>query len=186
MEQDSTAGHGDELEHYGPTGGILVHTRAVRDFAASTWLLMAAPDIQQAREEWAAHGVALLRCGTLFTVVRDPLVLIEAAAGTEDRQQIGEYLSQALLGGPAFLDQTAHSVYFLVPGSTGRTWRVPDTDIAGADTYIGVPVPGVQPDGRRYWLVEMDGPGMLCSPSAVMQLVMHARYRAVAGGRGGA
>ncbi|MCX4458705.1 hypothetical protein OOK58_43120 [Streptomyces sp. NBC_01728] len=156
-------------------------TRSERRLAVEHWLLAATRDRKQARQEWCRDGVALLRCGGVFTAVRVPVELVEAAAGTEDRRQMSQHLNEALWGGPAFIDERSRQVYFLVPPSAHNGWRLPHSDCLSADTYLGVPYPGAEPQGLTYWLVEMDGPSMLCTPDAVKQLVMHGRLRLVTG-----
>jgi hypothetical protein len=150
-----------------------------RQVAAATWLLAAADDREIAQREWRFGDLALLRCGALFTAIRVPLSLMEAAAGTDDRQKIGAYLNEALIGGAAFLDTTSQQVYFLVPPSTWGRWSVPDTECLCPDMYLGVPRPGAEPKERSYWLVEMDGPGLLCMTNALKQVVQYGRLRTV-------
>jgi hypothetical protein len=151
------------------------------ELGATTWLLTAAKDMDIARREWRTMGVALLRCGGVFTAIRVPTLLVETAVGSENRQRMGEYLVGALVGGPAFIDENASYVYFLVPPSTARTWATPETACLTADTYLGVPKPGSDHRARCHWLVEMAGPADLCTPAAVSQLVMNARLRVASG-----
>ncbi|MFD5570506.1 hypothetical protein [Streptomyces cadmiisoli] len=148
-----------------------------RRAAVKTWLLTAADNREMARQEWQRQGVALLRCGGILTAVRVPLLLVEAAAGTNDRREIGVYLDAALLGGAAFLDETSSHVYFLVPPTLWNRWRVPESECLVKDSYLGVPDPDPDPDEAARWLLDMGGPGDLCSSSAVRQLVEFARFR---------
>lgn len=157
-----------------------VTTAAERALALEHWLLSATGDQESARVEWAGMGVAMLRCGTLFSAVRMPADWIEAAAGSRAPENIAAYLNQALNGGAVFVDTTCRWFYFLVPASTCDRWNVPGTMCLGPDTYLGVPRPGEWHGvrtARSYWCVEMDGPAALCVPNAVMQLAVHARYR---------
>ncbi|GGT29113.1 hypothetical protein GCM10010254_57160 [Streptomyces chromofuscus] len=153
-----------------------------RRAAVKTWLLTAAADRDIARREWDRHSVALLRCGGIFTAVRVPMVLVEAAAGTEDRRKIGAYLDEALLGGAVFLDEGSSHVHFLVSPTVWNRWNVPDSECLVQDSYLGVPNPDPDPDEPSRWLLGMGGPGDLCVPDAVKQLVMFARFRAAQGG----
>ncbi|GAB3010921.1 hypothetical protein GCM10023080_091920 [Streptomyces pseudoechinosporeus] len=73
------------MSEFGP--GQIV-TRAERELAVGHWLLSAAPDMRQARQEWARSGVALLRCGGIFTAVRIRAALVQAAADTDDPKVI--------------------------------------------------------------------------------------------------
>jgi hypothetical protein len=160
----------------GPAGHDV--TGEERQVAAATWLLSAADNRDIAKQEWRFGDVALLRCGALFTAVRVPLATVEAAAGTDDRQKIGAYLNEALLGGAVFLNGATEEVYFLVPPSTWGRWKVPGTECLCPDLYLGVPRPGAEPEERSYWLVEMDGPGVLSMENAVKQVVAYGRLRA--------
>ncbi|KOV51445.1 hypothetical protein ADL00_40540 [Streptomyces sp. AS58] len=143
----------------------------------AAWLLTAAEDRERARQEWDGHDVALLRCGGAFAAVRVPTTVVEAAARTNDRRMMGEYLDEALLGGAAFIDESFCRVYFLVPPSECDRWNVAGSTCLGPDTFLGVPYPGVEHHGRAYWLAEMDGPGALCTPDVVKQLVLNGRHR---------
>lgn len=163
--------------------GALVHTRADRNLAAGHWLLSAAEDMQRARNEWADSGIALLRCGTLFTAVRLAAGLVHAAAGTEDLRAVDAYLAEALLGGPAFVDTRWWRYYALVPASTARLpqWQhqAPDAECLGRHSFLGVPdLTRTDPDdGSSYWCVPMDGPGLLGDPDTVAQLLKAGRDR---------
>lgn len=164
------------------TSGALVHPRTTRDMSASHWLLCSADDRQAARAAWDRKGVALLRCGGLFTAIRIPAPIVFAAAGSEGREDVSAYLTEALHGRPVFVDQTAAWFYCLVPASTCRGWKKPETECFGRDTYVGVPHPSHDvrhPTARSYWSVPMAGPGDLCLPHTVAQLVDFGRLRAV-------
>ncbi|WP_328434606.1 hypothetical protein [Streptomyces sp. NBC_00425] len=162
------------LDH---TAGQVVTGRE-RFLAIARWLLDAADDEEQARREWKAGGIALLRCGRSFDAVCVPLVLVETAAGTTDRQRLAAYLHEALLGGPVFLDTASHLVYCLLSTSTPPDWRPPDCGHFGRDNYLGVPLPGGPDTARSYWLVEPDAPGAVCVLDAVSQMVTFAHFRA--------
>lgn len=173
-----------------PQAGVLVHSRADRELAVGQWLLLSAPDAGQARTEWATTGVALLRCGALFSAVRLSAGLVRAASGTADEQQIAGFLAEALHSGPVFVDHAAQRYYALTPRSTAdrKEWQGRPRDehavFLGSDSYLGVPNPAEQhgPDvwRRSRWCVPMDGPGDLCGPEAVSQLVAVGRYRLMA------
>ncbi|MEU1265557.1 hypothetical protein ABZ473_26495 [Streptomyces cellulosae] len=169
-----------ELERPARQGSVV--TGAERALAVEQWLLCAAKDRDQARAEWEQDGGALLRCGGLFSAIRLPLALVAAAAGTDDRQHVAAYLADALHGGGVFVDEVFQQVYFLVPtaacqpGQTGWLRGMPDAGTLHSEAFLGVPRPCTS-DRRRYWLVEMGGPGDLCTPDAVKQLVAYARFR---------
>ncbi len=157
-----------------------MHLRTDRDLSVSHWLLCSAKDRAKACEEWEEQGIAVLRCGGLFTAIRVPAPIVYAAAGTKDREGVSEYLTGALCGGPVFADQAAAWFYCLVPASACRRWDKPGTECFGRDTYVGVPHPSRDarhPMARSYWSVPMDGPGNLCSAEAVAGLVDFGRLR---------
>ncbi|WP_424861294.1 hypothetical protein [Streptomyces sp. MMS24-I29] len=162
---------------------VFVHSRKDRDLAVAHWLLTAAPDMREARDQWVTKGIALLRCGAVFTAVRVQADIVQAAAGTEDPERIDAYLEEALLGGPVFIDTSSQRYYVLVPASTSRLpqWAsaVSGAECLGPGCFLGVPNPQrTGPDlSRSYWCVPMDGPGALCSPDAVSQLVAYGSYQ---------
>ncbi|MFG2632000.1 hypothetical protein [Streptomyces sp. NPDC048473] len=130
--------------HEGPE--VLVHTRRERELAVSHWLLAAAPDMKAARREWEGTGIALLRCGGIFSAIRVPAEEVHAAAGTEDLHQVDAYLSEALMGGPVFVDVTSRRYYVLVPASAALqdVWEsrlVPDAECLGSGCFLGVLTP---------------------------------------------
>lgn len=164
-----------------PVTGAVV-SGSERRLAVEHWLLTAADNRDKARREWERLGAALLGCGGTFTAVRVPLAVVEAAAQTVDRRTMGAYLGNALLGGAAFTDETNTSVYFLVPATASRRWRTPDSECLVSGSFLGVPRPEPVPDQRSPWLLDMGGPGDLCRPDAVKQLVMYGRYRVAQNG----
>ena len=104
---------------------VLVHTRFERQLAVGHWLLAAAPDIKEARKEWAVDGIALLRCGGIFSAIRVPAEVVHAAAGTEELHQVNAYLSAALMGGPVFVDVASS-------GTTSSYRRAPVAKTCGS------------------------------------------------------
>ncbi|MFE1499711.1 hypothetical protein ACFW89_32060 [Streptomyces albidoflavus] len=159
--------------------GVLVHSRRSREAGAETWLLLATRDAEVARAEWVEYGVALLRCGTLFSAVRIPADIVHAAAGTADRVEVAAYLRTALEG-PCFYDGSSQAFYALTPYSTALRWNVPDTECLGADFFLGVPATTIsEPDPRcaAWWVVPMDGPAALCDADDVRWLVQQGRIR---------
>ncbi|MEU8834324.1 hypothetical protein [Streptomyces sp900116325] len=170
---------------------VLVHTRHERQLAVSHWLLAAAPDMKEARKEWAVGGIALLRCGGIFSAIRVPAEVVHAAAGTEELHQVNAYLSAELMGGPVFVDVASRRYYVLVPASAAHqdVWKsrvVPEAECLGSGCFLGVPTPSATApsEARSYWCVPMDSPGELCVPQAVTQLVMTGRYQQAAAERG--
>jgi hypothetical protein len=151
----------------------------------ATWLLSSADDRAQARAEWDETGLALLRCGGLFTAVRIEADLVHAATGTTESAAVDAYLDAALLGGPVFADRGSGRFYVLVPPSAARRleWvqgRHPGATCLAPGTYLGVPRPdlvGPVPAYPSWWCVQMDGPGALCDADAVSRLCGYARHR---------
>ncbi|MCX5083711.1 hypothetical protein [Streptomyces sp. NBC_00401] len=170
-------------------GSATVHTAQERALAAEHWLLSAAPKAKAARTEWAKFGLAVLRCGGIFTAVRIHADVVYAAAGTDDPADVGDYLTHVLRG-PVFADQGSRRFYALVPASTSRlpVWQgntVPDVECLGGNSFLGVPRPGRNDprEARCHWVVPMDGPGDLCSPHAVTQLIDYGRFKRAAAER---
>lgn len=164
-----------------PEPGVLVHTRADRELATAHWLLAAADNRDQAHMEWAKQGIALLRCGTLFSAVRIPARLVHAIADSTDHAAVDAFLADALHGAPVICDPRGRHYYALVPASTAVKWRHPAAECLGRDTYLGVPrLDAVGLDSRAwasYWSVPMSSAAELCSPEAVAQLVVLGSFR---------
>ncbi|MEU8690490.1 hypothetical protein [Streptomyces sp. NPDC048665] len=157
---------------------------AERRLAVEHWLLTAAEDYARARQEWRTEGVALLRCGGVFGVVRISAEIVRAAAGTEDLATVDRFLARALLGGPVFMDQGLLRYYALVGSGTGRRpeWKRvrDDAEFMGVGHYLGVPAAdATSPKMRRYWCVGMDSAGELAPADAVAQLVHAGRFQLV-------
>jgi len=170
--------------------GVLEPTRPL---TVTQWLLAAAEDPNRARLEWAEQGIALLRCGTLFTAVRLAATLVHAAAGikaldnvdTVDRLRATDaYLARTLQGGPVFLGSRWQRYYALVPADTADRPYGTGPDRAGdaqclGICHLGVPDPlRTRPAGSgAYWCVPVSSPATLCAPDAVAQLVTDGRRR---------
>ncbi|MET9322022.1 hypothetical protein ABZX75_17775 [Streptomyces sp. NPDC003038] len=170
-----------ELEPPPPISGRVSSTRGTRQLAVAQWLMSAATSREEARHEWATYGMALLRCGTLFTAVRIPAAYMHAAAEAEAPDTVASFLTGALDGGPVFYDPRGRHFYALVPASTARLWDVPFAECFGRDSFLGVPaINRVGPDGTHdaYWVVPMDGPGDLCAADDVADLVLYGRQAA--------
>lgn len=167
-----------------------MHTRHERQLAVSHWLLAAAQDVKEARKEWAVAGIALLRCGGIFSAIRVPAEVVHAAVGTDELHQVNANLSAALMSGPVFVDVASRRYCVLVPASAALqdVWKsrlVPEAECLGSRCFLGVPAPDATApsDARSYWCVPMDSPGVLCVPQAVTQLVMTGRYQRAAAER---
>ncbi|WP_405710147.1 MULTISPECIES: hypothetical protein [unclassified Streptomyces] len=164
---------------------VFVHSRRDRELAVGHWLLSAAPDMNEARDQWARTGIALLRCGGVFTAVRIQADIVQAAAGTEEPDLVDAFLGEALQGGPVFIDMSSRRYYVLVPVSTPAGRWVPGVESLGSGSFLGVPRPQRTEleESRSYWCVPMDGPGTLCSLDAVWKLIAYGRHQQSAGQR---
>jgi hypothetical protein len=150
------------------------------------WLLMASDGPSAARESWTQYGVTLLECGVLFCAVRLDPPLVYAAAGTEEREDVIEYVRE-ILRGPTFLDSTRDRYYALVPKNTkpNQTWAVreqcPHVQFLGRGTFLGVPNPLLTKPGAWpcWWITPPEMDADLCSPRRVSQLENDGRMRLV-------
>lgn len=163
--------------------GVIV-SGASRQLAVAHWLASAALDPRKARDEWAERDVAVLPCGTLFSAVRMPGVVVHAAAGTHRPQGVREYLADALGEGPVVVDPVSRRYYALVPASAALRWEVAGTVCLGRGSCVGVPHPRcTEPRyGRSYWAAPMDSAGTLCAPGEVALVALAGRSRRAAEG----
>ncbi|MFG3022268.1 hypothetical protein ACGFZQ_27595 [Streptomyces sp. NPDC048254] len=148
-------------------------TGAERLCGVEAWLLLAAPDVARARQEWDEQGDTVLKCGVLFTAIRLPGDLVQAAAGTTDPAGIDAFLIKALDGGPVCTGAGLTYYYALVEGGACYEWRAAGTECLPRRTYLGVPAVQLtqyQP-GAAYWPSPMDSPGDLCALDKVQALV---------------
>ncbi|WP_405612627.1 hypothetical protein [Streptomyces sp. NBC_00076] len=160
-----------------------MHTRVDDELGVTEWLLQAADDPARARAEWQAMDVALLRCGVSFSAIRVSADVVYAAACSEDRFQVDEYLATVLHGGPVFVDRRSGRYYFLVPSSACASWRVADTTCLVANSFLGVPHPAIDSSWhlvRSSWCVPPERPAAVCQADAVAQLVNVGRFRLAA------
>lgn len=163
--------------------GVTVHTTAERDQAAADWLLSAAPDRTQAREEFETRGATWLPVGPLFAAVAVSAGLVHAALDAAGPRSAADSLAHVLNGGPLFYspeEQDEEAAYTaLLPASTTRTWQVLATDCLAPGRPLLVPAPGqpAQTDALG-WVPPMDRPGLLCSPPLLAALVGVGRERA--------
>ncbi|MEV6740454.1 DUF6415 family natural product biosynthesis protein [Streptomyces sp. NPDC051104] len=149
--------------------------------AVAEWLSSAAlQDAETARREWESDGMTVLQCGSLFTAIRVPLDVVEAAAGEFTLpNELDAYLADALLGAPVIRCTHGRRLYVLCDPSTVKDWRVPGTECLGKGYELGVPRPdliGYPGRTSSYWAVPISQPGNLGSGAAVSQLVLHGRF----------
>jgi hypothetical protein len=152
------------------------------------WLLSTRPEPSQARLEWQEHGVALLPLGTLFSAVRIPGRLVHAVAESEEPDEIGGFLDDALDGGPVICDPHSLRYYALAPASMPRawhhaagTWRTQlDVELLGHGTHLGVPsLQHIDHNPRAYpshWAVPIHSPATLCAPLRIARLLTMAHH----------
>ncbi|MGW4907693.1 DUF6415 family natural product biosynthesis protein [Streptomyces sp. NPDC004270] len=158
--------------------GTLGRRRADQQPDVASWLLQAADDPVRARVEWQTRDIALLSCGVHFSALRIPAAIVFAAARSEERARVDDYLAVALLGGPVFTDRQSGWYYCLVPAGQSATWRVPDAVCLGVGSYLGVPHPSIDSGrypARSFWCVPPDGPEAFCQGHLVAQLVDQGR-----------
>jgi hypothetical protein len=139
-----------------------------------SWLARSHPRPSEAARELQTAGFALLAMGWRISAIRMPGALVHAAAGTEDHDEVGEYLLDRL-DGAVSLDQRHASgpfYYALVHGHAGLTWQHDRlAECLGDGVYVGVPAPyRVEPPGP-HWIVPPRYDGDLCRPHAVAELV---------------
>ncbi|MGW7410560.1 hypothetical protein ACWGI9_44045 [Streptomyces sp. NPDC054833] len=169
--------------------GVLIHTGANRRLATEHWLLASHPAPQQARQEWQEHKVALLPLGTLFCAVRIPGRVVFAVAGTEEPEDIDDFLEDVLDGGPVICDPHGRRYYALVPAGMPHTWHQAayewrtrlDVELLGHGTYLGVPSLDETDFNPRscpsYWAVPMPSAATLCTPFKTARLLTTAHHQ---------
>jgi hypothetical protein len=156
-------------------------TSAERVLAGGHWLLPAAPEIEAGRADWKDTGSAWLRPGALFGAVIVPASLVHAALGLDDPIACAPPLAEGLEGGPVYYSPEGFgregSYVALVPASVALSWSVRGCLSHPYRALLQVPAPDViqpQEDGP-WWVVPLDGPGLLCPPDRLAALVTLGR-----------
>lgn len=175
----------------GPAGPSLrvvepaaVHTPAQRQLAVEQWLLSTVPKARDtARREWQKQAITVLPLGTLFSAIRLPGDLVQAAACCSWTPEVlDEFLDQELDGGPVICDLKYQRYYCLVPAgmpakwrAAAEEWRALGVECMGRGWSVGVPRADItEPSGDRYqsyWSVPMPSAAMLCTPLHVARLI---------------
>lgn len=156
--------------------GVSLGTERV--LASEHWLLAAAPSVRRARLEWADSGTTWLKPGALFGAVTVRASVVHAALLLDDPEKSARPLRESL-GGPVFYaeEQFGREAGYvaLVAGSVSMAWSVPGSVAHHRRAELQVPAPGnTLPDlGPSWWVVPLDGPGVLCDPDPLATLVGH-------------
>lgn len=151
--------------------------RSDRQAASGHWLLPTAPVLEDARADWKNKGFAWLRPGVLFGAVIMPASLVHAALGLDDPVTCAPPLAEGLEGGPVFYNAEGFgrggSYTALVPASVSLAWGVRGSVAHPYRVLFQVPAPEVvEPQGDGpWWVVPLDGPGLLCPPDRLAALV---------------
>ncbi|WP_328951330.1 hypothetical protein OG778_30260 [Streptomyces sp. NBC_00184] len=159
----------------------VVHTRRERELAAGHWLLSASSDMRQSRADWRNKGAAWLQPGMLFGAVVVPEGLVHDALGLDGPDGCARPLAEHLEGGPLFYSPGGFgqqgSYTALVSASIAMSWRTRGSLGHHYRAAILIPSPHVtEPDGDRpWWVVPLDGPGVLCRATPLSALVMAGR-----------
>jgi hypothetical protein len=150
--------------------------KALLDRHITEWLASAHPTPDQAHEEWAHGGIALLPLGHRFAAVRLTARLVETALNTADETAIATQLEERL-NGPVIHDtrSTGQPYYALIEWHAGLIWDDATAPCLSSGWHMGVPhISRTRPPGT-YWLLPPRRDGDLCRPAAVRQLVDDAR-----------
>jgi hypothetical protein len=152
--------------------------------AVEQWLLSTVPSARdRARLEWQKRAITIMPLGTLFSAIRLPGDLVQAAAYSSwNPEVLDEFLDHALDGGPVICDLRYRRYYCLVPAgmparwhTAAEEWRSLDVKCMGRGWSVGVPgVDVTEPDDGRYpsyWSVPMPSAGMVCTPLHVARLI---------------
>lgn len=156
--------------------------------AGGRWLSFAAPSPDGARADWACWGATWLRPGGLFTAVTVSACLVHAAAGKPGPRECAPFLG-SVLDGPVFYQERQFGpeggYTVLLPASAAGIWRVRGTVVLPSHALVLVPAPDqcAPVADFPWWVVPLDGPGMLCTPALLASLL--ARGVVAAGARGG-
>ncbi|MEE1927940.1 hypothetical protein V1J52_06985 [Streptomyces sp. TRM 70351] len=157
-------------------------TSGERAKAGGHWLLSAAPSTEQSYGRWTTMGAAWLRPGALFGAVLVPADVVHGAVGLDDPVTCAAPLAEALEGGPVFFTRVGFRdggcYTALVPASAAQTWRVAGATVHHHRALLLVPAPHViepQEEDCPWWVVPLDGPGLLCPPDRLGDLVALGR-----------
>ncbi|MFJ9886136.1 hypothetical protein ACIQRW_09750 [Streptomyces sp. NPDC091287] len=164
-----------------------------RTLAGEHWLLGAASSVRAARADWAENGTTFLTPGALFGAVLVRAAVVHAALLLDDPVKCAAPLRTRLGGGPVFYAEQKFGreagYVALVPASVAMVWSVPGSVTHHRNALLQIPAPGnVRSDqGAAWWVVPLDGPGVLCDPQPFATLISHGHgvlTGSLGGGRG--
>ncbi|MGW5925215.1 hypothetical protein ACWF2L_03075 [Streptomyces anulatus] len=156
--------------------GVTVELGREQRLAGGHWLLAAAPSVKEARADWEESGSAWLRPGALFGAVVVRASVLHAALGTDSPIECAPLVD---VGGPVFYSDEGFgregAYTALVPASVALMWSVNGSIPHHRRALLEVPAPQVvRPEraGRPWWVVPLNGPGLLCDPDLLAALAM--------------
>ncbi|MEU2823010.1 hypothetical protein ABZ763_12210 [Streptomyces bacillaris] len=158
-----------------------VTTGAERRIAGGNWLLGAAPSLRGARASWEESGTAWLRPGALFGAIIIRASVVHAALGLDSPIECAAPLDVRLGGGPVFYGEAGFgpegAYTALVPASVAGAWSTRGSMPHHRRALLEVPAPEIVRPERapRWWVVPLDGPGLLCEPGLLAALVTQGR-----------
>ncbi|MFF3643363.1 hypothetical protein [Streptomyces sp. NPDC002564] len=144
-------------------------TQQTEHAAAFEWLARAQAAPQQAHQEWAEAGFALLPLGSRFNCVLLPGRLVRAAAGTTDCEVVNAMLAE-LLDGPVIYSSAQHAYYALVEPVDRWEYRS-IAAMLGDGAYLTVPAADMRGPIGLHWAVPPRQPGDLCEIEGVAALL---------------
>ncbi|MEW1892304.1 hypothetical protein [Streptomyces sp. NPDC085659] len=164
-----------------PADGVVHLRRRERELASEHWLLSAAPDAHRSQDEWRTQGWTWLRPGVLFGAVVVRARLVHAALGLDDplacRQPLPEHLDGPVFYSPdLFGREGAYTV--MVTASTAMGWRAIGSVAHDYRATLRIPRPDlIDPpeDGSPWWVVPLDGPGVLCKARPLIAFISAGR-----------
>ncbi|MFH9197205.1 hypothetical protein ACH4KO_06805 [Streptomyces anulatus] len=148
-----------------------------RTLAGEHWLLGAASSVRAARADWAEDGTTFLSPGALFGAVLVRAAVVHAALLVDDPVKCADPLRTRLGGGPVFYAERKFGreagYVALVSASVAKMWTAPGSVAHHRTALLEVPDPWhVRPDqGAAWWVVPLDGPGVLCDPQPLATLI---------------
>ncbi|WP_434593214.1 hypothetical protein [Streptomyces sp. A5-4] len=129
------------------------------------------------RTEWETNGVAWLRPGALFTAVLIPASVIHVAVGLPGPKECAPHIAEVLDEGPVFFQRGGFgpddTYTALLPAGAARYWFMSRTVVHTPHALLLVPAPDVREPAETgpWWVVPLEGPGLLCPADRLAALV---------------